>query len=280
MKRKLTVKEMVCGGLFGLPVFTAGGGIGYIVRPSFGYLIGFVVAAFITGFVVERSPRNSFRKYLCAAFCGFVVTYAIGLVYKYFMLNFYVGEKTAFVMVIADCFPLDMPGDAAYVKQISGFTQSLDTMVPYIYEEAVSPHLAARKEGNPIELSVVKAGYDKLVKEYDMVVMEGSGGILCPLRCDEEQELWLEDVIRDIKLPCIVVADAGLGTINATVLTIEYLRMKAIEVKGVILNHYEAENEMYQDNRIMIERRGKVPVIACVESGAEKIQGNHSCIFT
>lgn len=144
-------------------------------------------------------------------------------------------------------------------------------MVPYIYEEAVSPHLAARKEGNPIERSVVKAGYDKLVKEYDMVVMEGSGGILCPLRCDGEQELWLEDVIRDIKLPCIVVADAGLGTINATVLTIEYLRMKAIEVKGVILNHYEAENEMHQDNRIMIERRGKVPVIACVEYGAEKI---------
>ena len=69
------------------------------------------MAAFITGFVVERSPKNSFRKYLCAAFCGFVVTYAIGLVYKYFMLNFYVGEKTAFVMVIADCFPLDMPGD-------------------------------------------------------------------------------------------------------------------------------------------------------------------------
>lgn len=67
MKRKLTVKEMVCGGLFGLPVFAAGGGIGYIVRPSFGYLIGFVVAAFVTSFVVERSPRNSFRKYLCAA---------------------------------------------------------------------------------------------------------------------------------------------------------------------------------------------------------------------
>ena len=164
-----------------------------------------------------------------------------------------------------------IPGDAAYVKQISGIMQPLDTMVPYIYEEAVSPHLAARKEGNPVELSVVKAGYDKLIKEYDMVVMEGSGGILCPLRCDGEQEVWLEDVILDLNLPCIVVADAGLGTINATVLTIEYLRMKSIEVKGVILNHYDPHDEMHQDNRIMIERRGKVPVIACVEDDAEKI---------
>lgn len=164
-----------------------------------------------------------------------------------------------------------IPGDAAYVKQISGIMQPLDTMVPYIYEEAVSPHLAARKEGNPVELSVVKAGYDKLIKEYDMVVMEGSGGILCPLRCDVEQEVWLEDVILDLNLPCIVVADAGLGTINATVLTIEYLRMKNIEVEGVILNHYDSQDEMHQDNRIMIERRGKVPVIACVEDDAEKI---------
>ena len=46
-----------------------------------------------------------------AAFAGFLVTYSIGLVYKYLMLNLYVGEKTAFVMVVADCFPLDMPGD-------------------------------------------------------------------------------------------------------------------------------------------------------------------------
>ena len=45
-----------------------------------------------------------------------------------------------------------LPGDAIYVKQISEISQPLDTMVPYIYEQAVSPHLAARREGNPVEL--------------------------------------------------------------------------------------------------------------------------------
>ena len=55
-----------------------------------------------------------------------------------------------------------VPGDAVYVKQISGISQSLDSMVPYIYEEAISPHLAARREGSPVDLSVVQQGYDSL----------------------------------------------------------------------------------------------------------------------
>ena len=70
-----------------------------------------ILAAFLVGLIVEKSGIRGYGKYLIAAFGGFVVTYAIGLVYKYMMLNYYVGEKTAFAMVLADCFPLDMPGD-------------------------------------------------------------------------------------------------------------------------------------------------------------------------
>lgn len=107
----VAVLSYVILGLVGLPIFAAGGGITYIFRPSFGYLIGFVAAAFGTGFVAEKIKADSFAKYLIACFVGFALCYGIGLTYKYFMLNFYVGEKTAFLMVIADCFPLDMPGD-------------------------------------------------------------------------------------------------------------------------------------------------------------------------
>lgn len=164
-----------------------------------------------------------------------------------------------------------LPGDAVYVKKISGISQPLGSMVPYIYEEAISPHLAARREGIPVELSVVQQGYDRLCQKYDFVVMEGSGGILCPLRWDEKQELWLEDVIKELDLPCLVVADSGLGTINATLLTLEYLNQRQITTKGVILNHFHPENEMEVDNHRMIEWKGKVPVVACVPEGATDI---------
>lgn len=107
----ITVGVYVLLGLAGVPVFAAGGGITYIFRPSFGFLIGFIVAAFVTGLIAEKVKEKNFVGYLLAAFGGLIVTYCIGLVYKYFMLNFYVGKKTAFFIVIADCFPLDLPGD-------------------------------------------------------------------------------------------------------------------------------------------------------------------------
>ena len=107
----LAVGVYVLLGLFGLPIFAAGGGLGYIFRPSFGFLAGFILTAFIVGFLCERMKKKTYVSYLLAAFAGFVVTYGIGLVYKYFMLNYYVGDKTSLLLVLADCFPLDMPGD-------------------------------------------------------------------------------------------------------------------------------------------------------------------------
>ncbi|MGN0385109.1 MAG: biotin transporter BioY [Lachnospiraceae bacterium] len=107
----LSVSVYLLLGLFGLPIFAAGGGFTYVFRPSFGFLLAFAVTAFCVGFLTERVKKRTFLHYLWIAFAGFFITYAIGLVYKYTMLNFYVGEKTAFTMVLIDCFPLDMPGD-------------------------------------------------------------------------------------------------------------------------------------------------------------------------
>ena len=115
-----------------------------------------------------------------------------------------------------------IPGDALFVQQMSGISQPLDEMCPYVYENAWSPHLASRVEGNPVDLSVVREGFLKVSEKYDFITMEGSGGILCPL-CFDERRIQLEDVIREFKLSSILVADAGLGTINSVVLTAEYM---------------------------------------------------------
>lgn len=107
----ISVLAYVIIGLAGLPIFAAGGGLTYVLRPSFGYLIGFVVAAFLCGLVTEKIKATKLGQYLLACVAGLVSCYGIGLVYKYLMLNQYVGEKTAFSVVILDCFPLDLPGD-------------------------------------------------------------------------------------------------------------------------------------------------------------------------
>ena len=110
----------------------------------------------------------------------------------------------------------------------------------------------------------MKLDYEEVCKNYDFVVMEGSGGIICPIRWDEQYHILLEDIIKELSLPTLVVADAGLGTINATVLTIAYLKNKNISVKGIILNHYKG-SEMEIDNIKMIETLTDTRVIATVK---------------
>ena len=163
-----------------------------------------------------------------------------------------------------------IPGDALHVKTVSGIEQPLAQMCPYIYETAVSPHLASRIEGNPVVMEEVVKGFEEICRQYDYVTMEGSGGILCPI-CFDERELWLEDVIRRLGLSSLIVADAGLGTINSVVLTVEYMRAKNLSVKGVIFNHFHPGDRMEEDNLRMCEHRAKLPVIACVEDGSGKL---------
>lgn len=159
-----------------------------------------------------------------------------------------------------------VPGDAVFVKTISGIEQPLSEMCPYVYEAAVSPHLASRIEKNPIRMDVIKQGFDALCQKYDYITMEGSGGILCPL-CYDDVQLQLEDVIKACNLTCLLIADAGLGTINAAVLTAAYMRSNHIPVKGIIFNRFRSGDTLHEDNLKMCEAMTGLKVLACVKDG-------------
>lgn len=163
-----------------------------------------------------------------------------------------------------------IPGDGLFVKKMSGISQPLAQMCPYIYETAVSPHLASRLEGDPVQMEVVREGFLKVCGRYDYVTMEGSGGILCPI-CYDEAKIQLEDVISHLGLSSIIVADAGLGTINSVVLTAEYMRAKELPVKGIIFNHFHPGNVMEEDNLRMCEDMTGLPVLACVKEGEKEL---------
>lgn len=159
-----------------------------------------------------------------------------------------------------------IPGDALHVKTVSGIRQPLKEMCPYVYETAVSPHLAARMEGNPVVLDTVLDGFDAVCEKYSFVTAEGSGGILCPLRFDE-QKIFLEDFIRARSLGCLLVADAGLGTINSVVLTVRYMDARSIPVRGIFFNHFCPGNALHEDNLRMCEYLTGRKVLACIREG-------------
>ncbi len=100
-------------GLIGLPIFTSGGGIGYIFVPTFGYVLGFIVGAFATGALVQNA-KPSFWRYFLASLVGLFCVYAIGLVYLYAMRNFYLGEPMGVYTLLLNGFLLTVPGDIVF----------------------------------------------------------------------------------------------------------------------------------------------------------------------
>lgn len=166
-----------------------------------------------------------------------------------------------------------IPGDALAVQTMSGIDQSLTSMCPYVYEHAYSPHLASRLEGNPVVMDVVTQGFADVTAVYDYVTVEGSGGILCPI-CFDEARIQLEDVVKELHLSSILIADAGLGTINSVVLTAEYMKTHGLPLKGIIFNHYHPGDVMEDDNIFMCEHMTGLPTLAKVQDGDTELDMN------
>lgn len=156
--------------------------------------------------------------------------------------------------------------DAGYVNKTAGINQPESTLLSYMYKTAVSPHLAAKIEGNPVTLEKIKADFSKAAKSYDFVTVEGAGGIVCPIRYDETAHIFLEDIIKTLHLGTVIIADAGLGTINAVVTTAEYIKSRNIDIKGVILNNWTG-GIMQEDNAKMITDITGLEVLAKVKKG-------------
>lgn len=97
-------------GLIGFPVFTQGGGLGYVLKPSFGFLLALLPATFLTGFVYRRTKQR-FSSAFCASLLGTFVIYAIGLPYLYLITNFYLGQTLTVPALFAACFLPTLPGD-------------------------------------------------------------------------------------------------------------------------------------------------------------------------
>ncbi len=161
----------------------------------------------------------------------------------------------------ADCIK---NSDAGFVNEFAKIGQDENTLLSYLYKNAVSPHLAAKIEGNPVEKDVVIKGYKTVQSKYDYVTVEGSGGIICPIRYDDKAQYFLEDIIKWLNLSVLLVADAGLGTINSVVLTKEYMQNHGLKLQGIILNNYTG-TVMQKDNIKMIEETTGEKVLALVK---------------
>lgn len=109
-------------GLLGVPVFTEGGGFSYIFKPTFGYLIGFIIAAYVIGKIRESVKELTFIKAIFMLLSGLFFIYLFGVIYLYISYNLYLGKSISFYFAFFYGFVVCIGGDlvltvfAAYIS--------------------------------------------------------------------------------------------------------------------------------------------------------------------
>lgn len=146
----------------------------------------------------------------------------------------------------------------ATAEDPSGDAVLLGADCVYAFAAPLAPLVAARAEGRTIELEPILARARELVREHELLLVEGAGGLLVPLA----EDLDLADLALALGLPLVIVARAGLGTVNHTLLTIEAARARGLELAGVVLNG--RSDESTAENAALIEAGSGVRVAAQV----------------
>lgn len=150
--------------------------------------------------------------------------------------------------------------DLDRVLDLAGQPQAadeLDQVVPCRLPYPASPHLAAELAGQEIDPAEITRAYEKLKSRYEVLLVEGVGGLMVPLRRD----LLLADLLGRLQISTLLVARSGLGTLNHTLLSLEALRKRSIPVLGVLLTDGPAEDEtVAADNLETIAAMGRVRV--------------------
>ena len=128
---------------------------------------------------------------------------------------------------------------------------------PYCFLYPCSPHLAAKLDGRVLDESVIIKATKNLSSQCELLLIEGAGGLMVPLR----EDLLLADLLSRLRIPTLLVAKSGLGTINHTLLSIEALRKRDVPLLGVIFNARGKEDPVIvKDNIETILRLSDISV--------------------
>jgi dethiobiotin synthetase len=176
------------------------------------------------------------------------------------------GEKAVYFKPVQSGCPMIqgriVPTDAEFARNLASLTEPLEVLTPVALRLPLAPGVAAAREGVEVDLNEVAAIFRQLADRYDSLVVEGAGGLYVPL---SGTNFLVLDLIRWFRLPLVIVARAGLGTINHTALTVMAARARGIKVAGVVINRYpESPGLAEQTNPQIIHDLTGAPILGLV----------------
>jgi dethiobiotin synthetase len=155
-----------------------------------------------------------------------------------------------------------VPRDAFHLIKSSTVRDELDLVNPYRFSKPLAPYVAAGLEGKKIGITKIMKAFRVLSRRHDFMIVEGAGGIMVPLT---KEDTFL-DLAQAMRLPVLIVARPGLGTINHTLLTIAALRARRIPIAGIVINYAgeQVKGIAERTNPITIEKVSGVRVLTSV----------------
>jgi dethiobiotin synthetase len=183
----------------------------------------------------------------------------VALIKAIVRLGFSVGGMKPIESGCLDESDILLPADGMFIRTASHMEEGIRHITPCCFRSPLAPLPASEIEGAPVDFEKIRKAFADLSRKYDIVVVEGIGGLLVPIAKDYS----VIDMARDFDLPLIVVTKPTLGTINHTLLTVNYAIKEGLRVAGIVINYNQPpENSLAErTNPELLGRISPVPVI-------------------
>ncbi|MGB6163633.1 MAG: dethiobiotin synthase [Pseudonocardiaceae bacterium] len=178
------------------------------------------------------------------------------------------GHRVAVLKAAQTGVDAGQPGDVDEVRRLVGSSVTCRELARY--PDPLAPAMAARRAGlPPVTPATVAAAVRELAAEHDLVLLEGAGGLLVPL---DDRGGTLANVAAAVAAPVLVVAAAGLGTLNHTALTVEVLRTRGLCCVGLVIGAWPTRPDLAaQCNLADLPAVTGLPLLGALREGAGRL---------
>jgi dethiobiotin synthetase len=148
--------------------------------------------------------------------------------------------------------------DVLKLEAASNVKAPRELVNPYSFKEAIAPHIAAEKSGVEIKIKVIQQAFKRLADMADIVIVEGAGGFLVPINNTES----MADLAVALNIPVILVVGMKLGCINHTLLTVEAIQVRNLNLHGWVANKIVPDMAFCDENIAAIAQKTCMPAMA------------------
>ncbi len=162
--------------------------------------------------------------------------------------------------IAAGCNADEQNEDVLQLRAAGNMAVGYGQINPYLFLQAIAPHIAAQRAGVIIQFSRIVESYQELAAQADVVIVEGVGGFRVPLNAQQDSA----DLVQELGLPIILVVGIRLGCLNHALLTVEAITARGLTLAGWVANIVEPDMPMCEENIAALQQRIDAPLLGVV----------------